>query len=69
MSLLCHGSLTKWHAYLQQGSTPSMAHCLEMQALLGPVENVDSPNSPTPILVVAITACREGMGEIPTDAC
>lgn len=46
-----------------------MAHCLEMQALLGPVENVDSPNSPTPILVVAITACREGMGEIPTDAC
>lgn len=39
-----------------------------MQALLGFVEYVDSPNAPSAILVVAPTACRRGMGGIPADA-
>lgn len=41
---------------------------LEMQALLGLVEHVDSPNAPAPIPLVVPAACRRGMGEIPADA-
>ena len=48
------------------GAACPLTHSLEMQAPLGPIENVASPNSPTPILVVAITAYKEGMGEILT---
>lgn len=42
---------------------------LEMKGQLGPIKYIDPPNVSTPIFVVAFVACREGMGEIPADAC
>ena len=56
-------------AYLQHRSTlPTSPLSLKLQVLLGPEEHVDPPNTPTPIPMAAPVACREGVGEIPSDA-
>ena len=39
-----------------------------MYMLPGPVEYADPSNAPTPIPPVDPVACREGVGEIPSDA-
>ena len=39
-----------------------------MRVLLDPVEDVDPPNAPAPILVVAPVACRMRVGQISHDA-
>ena len=62
-------SLTKRHAYLQQRNLLSASPLsLEIWGLPDPVEYVDPANASTPIPVAAPAACREGLGEIPTDA-
>lgn len=47
---------------------PTSLLSLEMRVILGPIENVDSPNAPTSIPVAAPVACSVGVGGITADA-
>lgn len=56
------------HLFVEEEYLSSSPLSLEMQVLRGPVEYVDTTNSPTPIPVVALVAYGEEVGEIPIDA-